>query len=783
MRKTAFEYLYDRASLSEKQQEQWYVDAANQIIKYAISLPVNDKDSVSKDLRLSTGDVPIQFILESLRPFIPPEERGQLEANHNLYMIENGNETQNQGKLPDYLVNVDFMNQIRDRYLGEYIRQYSDFQVYNRNTEIVMQMNKELDTYLSNLIQEMMMKIIDKSASEEELEKIDLDKKRKDFIKDWIDEKTIEYQHKLNLLNDLTKSDIKYAQAFLYWFATENVVTYRTVKNGKFIKEIVNPLDYYRIPNNTSPFIKDDVCGVRVSKYNMKEIIGAFQDKLSSTDLDYIKQIISNHKGGIGYEVSLQLLSNRNIDESILSSKTHRYFTQTDTVNVYHIVLHSIKPIKVLTYVDIDGIIRQKEVDKDYIMDVEIGDKDLYSMDTFETIEFYRIGEEFTGVYTKPELVEHQTGVLPYNGIVGFLGLLYTNPIPRRIAGLLSLYKFYTLQQQMEVAKYKNFMIVPESLVSDSEEMTREEKLEYAKKDNILYINDEDTTANSLQALRSLINQGVERYIDTLTQLRESTRREAMDVAAMNEQRYGETNPNMGKAVTEYAITRATTASIPMFSTFNFMREEDAMLDLLYGHQLWKDGYKGSYFDRSINKPVYVDFKPENNPANIGVFIKNNVIEQEKRQRLFEIAFNLSQGGEYDIAVEAIDSEGISEIKKLIKDKIKYKEQIGKDIQQYQEMMKIKAEEIISQREQENRVHESTLLSIREEASNIRNVIDNETALLIQLMKINEGKDMSEINEKKRLLESRKLELDNLNTAIKVYTDKIKNNQRAKATS
>lgn len=774
MKKSAHEYLYDKVSLQEKQKEKWYIDAIDSIIDYSTSMDFNDMVTVRKDMELSRGNVDITFILEALKPYIPVEERKELEVNHNLYNVKGG-ETNSAGKIPElgYLSTIDFINQIRERYIGEYLRQFSEFQAYNRDPLAVVEFNEQLKKSIKAAVEEAIVKMIEEGMTDDELKEVDIEKKEKEFRDKWVDKKTIEYQNRLNLLNDLTNADIKYAQAFSHFFATERVCTYREIIGTNIVKEIVNPDEYYRIPNNISPFIKDDVGGVRIYKLNLREIVTKFKERITKKDIDYIKDIIENRKSGDGYSVPGYLLQDRLVDLRALNASEIYTFSKTDNVDVYHITVQSIIPIQILTYVDmLDGSIKKMEVDKDYELDEEIGDLILEAVDTFEVIDMYRIGEKSSGLYIKPEALPVQVGCLPYNGATGYLGMMLCNPVPRRVAGLQALYKFYTVQQQREVAKYKNWTIIPESILGDTEEMTRIERLEYAKKDSTLFIDDEEANANTLQTLRTLIAQGAERYIETLSNLRDGVRKEAMDIAGMNEQRYGDVNPNAGKATTEYAITRATTASIGLFFTFNQVREQDAMLDLAYSKQLWKQGFKGSYFDRNTKKVVYVEIPPEeDHPSDIGVFVKNSTDEMEKKQKLQDLAFAAAQNGELDLAVEALDAEGFTEIKKLIKDNAEAKRKLEKQMAEYQEQMRVQVEQLVNQREEGKMAHEKELKTYEEEMENLRTTIDSDTAVLVAL--ISAGQNDGDLANRKMQLDERKVQLQESQAKLQLFKDTV----------
>ena len=781
MKKTAIDYLYDKCSLKEKQKKEWYVPAIDAIVDYMTTLSCNDKSDIESDMQIFDGNTPADFISEFLKPFIPDGGTGTLDTGHYAMGFTGPDTNKELGSMPSYLPKVGFINQIKDRLVGEYIRQYSDLQVYNRDPKAIMERNQKLDSYLKKLVEKIILDLIQSKTSQEEIDEIDFDKVEKDFLEDWVDEETIQYQNRLNIINDLTKSDIQYIHAFIHWLATENVVTYRRLKGVDFKKEIVDPREYYRIPNSNTPFIKDDPAGMRVTYINIHDIIANYQDEISAEDVTYLKDLISSGKHGSSYGATSHQIMSRRMNLAITPNKDIHLFSSSDTVPQYHIVMQSVKPIKILTYSSLDGSIREMEVDKGYTLSPDIGDLNLRSIDTFETIEFTRIGEKDAGIYIKPTVLDVQIGQLPYNGTQGYLGTGKCNPIPRRVAGLEALYKYYTLVQQKAVGKYRAWTIIPESILLDSEEMTKIDRLNYAKKDDLLIINSEDAGVADLQALRALVSQGTERFISMLGELRATIRREGLDEAGMNEERYGDGAANAGKAVTEYAITRATTASIGLFYTFNKVKEEDAMLDLAYSNQIFINGYKGSYFDKSTKKVVYVEIPSKDiDPTKIGVFVKNSIQEQEKKQAMMDFAFNMGQAGDTIVAIEALDSENATQIKKLVKDTVAKKEELDENFRRYEEEMKVQAEEIISKRDKDKQAHEASINSFREEMANIRKVLELDTQVVLKQMEL-ENSDNEDVTNRLKDLEERKLEMRRLENNMKAYQNTFNNITKEKS--
>lgn len=684
-----------RVSFAETQKETWYKPIADHIIDLATTY-ANDKDKIETQIKAARGKVNVKDIQEELKAY---------------------NADPNVPSFPTHINDLEFISGITERYMGEYIRQFTDFEVFNNDPNVVMKRNKELNSFLSDRILEAILDLYKQKQeansqsqqpqpevqiSEEEIKKL-----RKEFLDNWVDEKTVEYQNRVKLLDILTDSDLKYIQGFFYWFATEQVYSYRRVVGTNIIKEIINPMEYYRIPGNNNVFVEDDPMGVRVTRVNLNTLNIEHRKDLSETDYTFLVNLLDKGCKDGDYFVTPTMLESRiitrNAIDNLFNGSPEVRFTQNGDITKYHIVFKKEEPIQILTYYGSDGSIKEQEVDMDYQLDIEAGDIDLKTDHILRVMDMYRFGSKEIGIYTKPNyVIPERNNVsnssivkLPYNGITGILGDGVCNPVPSRIVPLQVLTKFYTYQQQRSISKYKNYLVMSEDLIEDSEETSRLDKLAIAKQDGLLFINGENANANVLQTLRNINMSGMEQYIATLSQLIAELKRNAMEIASMNEQRYGDINTSAGKATTEYAITKATTASILLFEMFNKFRERDGLADIDASKVAWVNGMQGSYYDKQNKKVVYVDVSGEDHlSSNIGLYFKNGVLENEKKQKLTDLAFSSAQNGQLTLAAEALDADNMSALKQLIKEVEEKNKQMEQANTQYLEENKLRIEQL-----------------------------------------------------------------------------------------
>jgi len=762
-RKNYGEFPDQRVKNSAKEKEEWYIASTNYVIDRAMA--ASNKSETITRLKAANGEIDEKSIEYAIHPYVKDNE-----------------ELKKKLRFPSKIRKIDIITPIKERYLGEFIKQYHNYQVYIHDSDSVFIRNKELQQAIKGVLLEKLQELILKQEQDDaNIEDIDVEQFAKDFIEEWSDERVIKGQKRLNLINDLTNATVQYIQAFFYWFATEEVYSYRTIVNNELEKVIVAPWEYHRVPSGNL-FVEDDDMGVRHYKMSVAQIIDSFRDDLSDKDLNYIREIMDRNTGNESVIPSHLLTSRRAYHMYMQSGNTPMdgtlsFADNSRMVDVYHPVWKTETLVYLLKYIDYNtGQIKETYVPQDYELDATAGDISLEKEWISEVWHSYRFGGKFEGVYipAKPVDVQRQEVnniskcKLPYNGITGLLKDNSINPIPTRLIVYQELLRLYHLQREKAISKFKSFNLLPESLLLDSAEMTTEERLAYAAADDLLPFNDENIDPAVTQAIKTLYNQGAERYIGILSEVIESLKREAMDTANMNEQRYGDIGQQAGKSVTEYAITKATTGSILMFEMFNKFRERDYMADLDYSKAAWVDGKKGSYIDPNTKEIVYVDIDGISElGTNLGVFIKNSALEEEKLKMYRELAFAASQGGKYGMAADAIDSENSTELRRLIKKAEEADREYNQTIETAKERLQLQIQENQEKKDMEDRLHEKEIAKLKEDASTNRKMAELDIKLKELELKYSTELASPDVPEEyKREIEEANLELKRQKQAL-----------------
>lgn len=720
VRKTVVELPDQRVSDETKQTESWYIPNANYWINLAIGQ--NDKTITQQFLDAANGLVDRKTYEYVLRNYV--EKVGE------------------KGKLYGEIRDVDFLTPIKERYMGEFINMFANYQVFNNDPSITLARNKELANRVMTWCNQEIINELNKQGFQTNQQSITQDKLENvidSVLDNWIDDVTVSTQKRLELINAITEAKDKYQQAYFYWWACEEVYTYREVYKDDVYLYVISPLEYYRVDSGNR-YIEDDDAGVRLYKMTIPQIIDRFRDELDDTEIKYLKDIYSaapryDTPDNIEFIRVMEDFAERkariNRTREVLANESRLWAKEID---IYHYVWKTEIKQGVLTHLDSNGIEVETIVDANYEFDYEAGDRDIRWEWINQVWEGWRIGGEHSGVYIKPRPIlvqrerfnNYSECKLPYNGVIGLNKDNLRNPIPFRILPYLALYRIYTLQQERAVNKFKSWLLFPESVLADSSEMTTEERLAVANKDGLLPYDDTEATPNALQSIREIATTALNNYINTLDVLKQNLKAEAWEAANMNNARFGDTKDYGGKAINEANYAQALTGSVWSLECFNLFRERDYLANIDYSKFAWIDGKRGSYVDPNTHKVVVVDLDGSSDfGKNIGIYIRNNSDTQNKLNMMKELAFSASQNGDLDIAISAIEDNNLVSISQNIKKAVEAKREYEMQLQQAEQQTRIQAEQIITERETQKQQFEA-----EQNAADRQNKIDLENIKL-----------------------------------------------------
>lgn len=693
-----------RTTRDAKGVRKFYQATYDNIISRAISL--NDKTQVIDWLNAANGNISNSSIAYMVTPLIDDTTKQAI------------------GKLPGEIRETDLINTVRERNLGEYIGLPYKFEVSVHNEDAVMlrdaKVKKEVDMVVQQaIINELNALYEQKVANGEEglnlnvsTEEIpDIKEHIEKVVSDYFDDRAIQGQSLLELVNDINGFDIKRIQAFYYWWACEEFYTYREIVNGEVKMHVISPTDGFPIMG-TEQFVEDGEAFVIRKKITLGELRSRYWDRLTKEEQDYINSLVKN-KGGY-YTVSPVFLRSR----SLLSEERSHYHTNQnrefrvlnsdEMFDEYTIIWRTEVPITIKTTTDLYGDEIEEIVDEGY---EPIDESEKVRKEWIEEVWIgKRFGDATSGVYLQPEpcavqRYDRHTNrcKLPTGGKKGILIDVNQNPIPKRLISYELIDRIFGLQIERTIAKYQSHILaIPQSMINDDSTGTSKQKMFNIKADNTLIYDDTQVDFNIVtQGLRSIGLQPVAEHLRLLLDLKTHYREEGLQMANMNSYRLGDINPNAGKGVVQEGIYRASVGNVLAITMFNAALERDHNADLEFVKIAYVTGKKTSFYSKELKKVIYIDIDPfELLNADLGVTVHNAKIDQNKMDAYRNYAFSAAQNGEFELAAAAIEADTLPQIRKAIKDIVEAKKKLDAAMAQQQNESTRYAADLASQDKQ-----------------------------------------------------------------------------------
>ena len=349
-----------RVSFKTKQSAKWTKSMADYVVQLAISC--NDKTRTADFLNMANGYI----------------DKKMYEYVLKTYGLK---EDSTKESILDDLREIDWLQPIKDKYLGEFVSSYNNYQVYTDDPNSIFFRNKEYGDKLIAVMQQMIINELNKTieTGQQSKETPDLDQLLKDHIDTWNDRRTEDAQGRLDLLNNVIDAKLKYNQLYYYWWATEECYTYRKVHKENVIFEIVSPLEYYRVPSGNH-YVEDDEYGVRIFNRTLYQVLDIYSELLRPIDIAYLKTFTEKRTVETG---TTNILKSRLLEQGMTEDDyitkssmmndmiTHNScFGNTNDVKIAHYVFKTEVKVGYLTYQNIVGEIQETIVDEKYELDL-----------------------------------------------------------------------------------------------------------------------------------------------------------------------------------------------------------------------------------------------------------------------------------------------------------------------------------------------------------------------------------------------------------------------------
>ena len=686
-----YSFPQQRVSGAVKAKPSWYENCIDYII--SLGLSYTDRSETETKLSILRGDIPNSFYKKTLNPY---------NSNNERYT-----------RFPATMRNFDIMSDIIRRYVSEYYKGVHEFVVGANNPEVILKKNAKLKEEIGLAAAQAFQQEFQKKVAEmqqtaiqqgQDPNNIDIQQAMPDpktfienFNQNYIDDESKQAQNMLGFIRSITNDNILYLSAFFDFCALGECYTYSDIRGEQIYKEHVPVMEAYPIPNSNY-FVEDHDMFARKLLLSYSQILDMFGDILSERDKEFLEK----------YYCERDAHSSRN---QFLYSQYFEYYPEscekfekverdlfkkesvqihadnTQLFEVWHVVWRGQARKGVLTYINELGFQTTRVVEEDYVLNPALGDISISWEYDEQVYEGYRIGTRYTGIYPiKARPIAYQrNGKLPYNGIMEVLPNMGKFSIIKLLAPYQIMRNIISYHREMVIAKNKMLiLLLPESLIASD----TEDKIYKMAADGVLLVDDSEDTNSQKMANIRMLNASLGDYITQLTNLIEAIKLEAREMVDMSMQRYGQISQSAGVGTTQEAIARSSMGSVIIVTAFDEMRCRDYQRDLDFAKLAYIDGLQTTYFDDThsirylsldVNSYIYSDYS---------AIVKNDQKEIEKLQQLRQWAFNASQNGDLDIAIEAITGDNITQIKSTLKKFMEIKRQHELEMQQADQAIK-----------------------------------------------------------------------------------------------
>lgn len=698
--------INQRISNSKKASSDYYIP--NMEYWIATATANNDKAQVLDNINASNGivsDDVYEYVLNPLQ--------------------SSGDKTQN---LPGVIRNIDFITPIREKNIGEYLQLPNNYTVKVDDPDISIVKDSAIADKIRPIIEQKIVNLINEQRDTGVPTKAvpDIQKEIKEATDNWFDERAENAHELIKRVNDDNDYENKRLTLFNYWWATEHVYIYLYNINGVTKYDVISPLEGYPV-NNDLEFVEDGEAFLIIRDISIDRIQEYYDSQLTVEDRKYIDEILDRVSldGSVKFPVKLyQDLYGRKVFRDGVELYGNSDFTISNGRVMKEQILFYKTEVKkrVLKAYNRLGRITEEVVDADFILDETLGHIEIKDKWITECWKQVLLGEEQTGIYLKPEPIDvqiyNESGncKLPVYGKKGLLNGIYINPIPKRIIGNLALYNIITLQVEREMAMFKGTIeIIPQSMLRGADNDAKGVMF-YRKLDRSIIYDDTQIDFNTVaQGYRLIGNDTSSNYIKTLLELRNAVKAEAWDMSNMNDSRYGNAAPSSTVTNNNQNIYIAKLGSMLMVTIFNnvLCKVYNAILD--YAKVAYIDGITGSNFNKD-GTISYFNIKPGELTANrYGIFATNSIIDFNKLKEYKELAFNMSQNGDQELAAEAIDNDNVSGIRKYVKAYVKTKSEYEQSVKQQELAQAKQIHDEIMQSEKDNRQNELDKIEKKEQ--------------------------------------------------------------------
>lgn len=559
---------------------------------------------------------------------------GELDDEEYLY-VTNPRHTNKERltRFPSKLRNLDILSTNLMLFMGEKRRRGLDCTVVAINSDVEDLRKQILDQEVDKfLVQELMKEVIVQQIlsqqqpnpqQDQQMTQADVQSK----VTGVQDKLAIEAQATIDYIREHNNLDSKFVENFYHWLVLARCFTYAEPKEDEVKFYDVSPLEMKYLANSRVRFMKYAEAVERFVRMPLSQVIDEFQGVKGFTE-DIIKQLEQKQgyaqaegfstPGGISWPTDIDFISLRSpwrTDQmwNKLSWRRGWYntYSETEGVFVQHVVWTSMCKRAQITIPNMFGEPEKIWVDEDYI---EQAGEDLDWVWKRQKWHAYIIDDRFVVGGEPLEYTTEGDGecVNPYDGRI--FNLKHVNPKSVVERGLEYQIKYNIIHYHIEkmFAKYEgDIMVIPLSLISETEDLGMDETLYYADATGKLFVDDSKKNAQTALNGLKILNTNLGTHINQLYEYLKIVRDEWDNLVGVTPQRKGIMNASDGKGTTDNSVFRSSIMSEELFMQYEELEESVLNQLLELGKVAFADGKKAMFIRGTKYEQALIDLDPE----------------------------------------------------------------------------------------------------------------------------------------------------------------------------
>lgn len=549
-----------------------------------------------------------------------------------------------------------------DQFLGEFKNRPANFMVTVNNPDAsTMMFDKQYEVLLENLKQLFVNEAKKQGkdlGAEDEVQPPE--KFEEYFNHEYKDERAVQGQYALKLINDTAYLQEKFNDNFLHWVIAGEAYTYKEVLREDVNYKVVNPLDFDYDRNTETKFVEDGEWACHIQFPSLSDVVDMFYDELEEDQIEELEK--RTKKGGL----------HRSISDTDYERRMGSSFYNWNTVELIHCTWKAFTKIGILSYMSEIGQVEFTEVSEDYKLNVELGDIEIEWLWITEVHEGYRID---TDIYLRMRAIPYQRNQvnqlssckLPYNG------KRYSNINAPNISvmklGLPYQILYIIVMYQIELMLGKNkghIVMIDKSLIPTTGDWDEEKFMYYAEALGYAFV--DGSKARNMN-INQVLQTSTIQHIGELIKVAEFYKNEFKNLLGITPQREGQINSSDSVGGTNASISQSYTISEEIFANYEELLERDlqGLLDL--SKFAWINGKKAMMVSNDMRNQL-LEIEPEKYAEiDFGVMVTKNAKELQTLQTLKQNAQAFAQNGSSpETVLEIIHSQNVSELRNKLKD-------------------------------------------------------------------------------------------------------------------